>query len=59
VRLNPPQGAKLAAKDVHAAIDQIFKLNGCLGCGLIGIDIHINGPDPDPLNIAGFNAQVR
>ena len=59
VRLNPPPGVKLAARDVHAALDQIFRLNGCLACGLLGIDIHINGPDPDPLDVAGFNAQVR
>lgn len=59
VRLSAPSGSKLQAKQVHEAIDQIFRLNGCLACGLLGIDIHINGPDPDPLNIAGFDAQVR
>ena len=59
VRLAAPGKSPLAAKQVHEAIDQIFRLNGCLACGLLGIDIHINGPDPDPLNIAGFDAQVR
>ncbi|HEV8436347.1 MAG TPA: hypothetical protein VGR95_23260 [Thermoanaerobaculia bacterium] len=59
VRLSAPPGSKLQAKQVHEAIDQIFRLNGCLACGLLGIDLHINGPDPDPLEIAGFDAQVR
>ena len=59
VRLSASPGSKLQAKQVHEAIDQIFRLNGCLACGLLGIDLHINGPDPDPLNIEGFNAQVR
>ena len=60
VRLTAVPGrTPLSAKQVHEAIDQIFKLNGCLACGLLGIDIHINGPDPDPLDVAGFNAQVR
>lgn len=59
VRLSAPQGSKLQAKQVHEALDQIFRLNGCLACGLLGIDLHINGPDPEPLQIAGFDAQVR
>ena len=48
VRLSASPGSKLQAKQVHEAIDQIFRLNGCLACGLLGIDLHINGPDPDP-----------
>jgi hypothetical protein len=59
VRLTASPGSKITAPQVHAALEQIFKLNGCLACGLLGIDIHINGPDPDPLNVEGFNAQVR
>ncbi|HEY2828875.1 MAG TPA: hypothetical protein VGJ88_02070 [Thermoanaerobaculia bacterium] len=59
MRLTAVPGTKVAAPQVHAALEQIFKLNGCLACGLLGIDIHINGPDPDPLNVEGFNAQVR
>ena len=59
VRLNPRPGTTIDAKSVHAALDQIFRLNGCLACGLLGIDIHINGPDPAPFNVEGFDAQVR
>jgi hypothetical protein len=59
VRLSSAPGSKIGAKQVHEAIDSIFRLSGCLACGLIGYDIHINGPDPDPLDIGGFNVNVR
>jgi hypothetical protein len=59
VRLSSAPGSKIGSKQVHAALDSIFRLSGCLGCGLIGYDIHINGPDPDPLDIEGFNVDVR
>jgi hypothetical protein len=54
-------GAKITPEIVHAAFDQIFRLNGCLACGLLGIDIHVHGGDPDPLlgGVQGFNASVR
>ena len=55
------RGTKITPKEVHAAFEKIFRLNGCLGCGLIGIDIHIHGGDPDPFggDIAGFTGIVR
>lgn len=59
VRLTSAPGTKITAKQVHAAVDSIFRLHGCLACGLLGIDIHINGPDPEPFNAEGFNVQVR
>ena len=59
VRLTSNPGAKITAKQVHAAMDQIFRLNGCLACGLLGIDIHINGPDPEPFEVEGFSANIR
>ena len=61
VRLSAPGRTPLEAKDIHATLDQIFRLHGCLGCGLIGIDIHINGPDPAPFKGAaeGINVNVR
>jgi hypothetical protein len=54
-------GAKITPEIVHAAFDQIFRLNGCLACGLLGIDIHVHGGDPDPLlgGVQGFNGSVR
>jgi hypothetical protein len=59
VRLTASPGSKISAKQIHAAMDQIFRLNGCLACGLLGIDIHINGPDPDPFDVEGFSASIR
>ena len=34
------------AEDVHAALDRIFDLHGCRGCGLLGIDLRLLGGDP-------------
>jgi hypothetical protein len=61
VTLVANRGSKITAKEVHAAMEQIFRLNGCLACGLIGIDIHIHGGDPDPLlgDVAGFTGIAR
>ncbi len=33
--------AKATAKSIHLAIDEIFKLNGCVACGLGGIDLRL------------------
>jgi hypothetical protein len=61
VRLAAPGRTPLAAKDIHLALDQIFRLHGCLACGLLGIDIHINGPDPAPFagGTESINVSVR
>ncbi len=61
VRLSANPGARITSDVVHAAFDQIFKLNGCLSCGLLGIDVIIHGGDPDPLlgGVQGFNGVVR
>jgi hypothetical protein len=58
VRLAANRGGKVTADQVHAAFEQIFRLNGCLGCGLLGIDVIIHGGDPDPFlgDIAGFDS---
>jgi hypothetical protein len=54
-------GATITPDQVHKAFESIFKLNGCLSCGLLGIDVIIHGGDPDPLlgDVAGFNASIR
>jgi hypothetical protein len=31
---------------LHAALDNIVKLTGCLACGLVGIDVNLRGGDP-------------
>ena len=61
VTLVANRGAKITPKEVHAALEKIFRLNGCLACGLIGIDIHIHGGDPDPFlgDLAGFTGISR
>ena len=61
VRLVANRGAKITPDVVHGALEQIFRLNGCLACGLLGIDIIIHGGDPDPLigDIAGFSTIAR
>ena len=52
---------KLTKDQVHQAFEKIFRLNGCLACGLLGIDIHIHGGDPDPLvgDFEGFSGIAR
>lgn len=61
VTLVANRGSKITPKEVHAALEQIFRLNGCLACGLIGLDIHIHGGDPDPFlgDVAGFTGFAR
>jgi methylase of polypeptide subunit release factors len=36
----------VAAEDVHSLLDRIFEMNGCTGCGLIGLDLLIRVRDP-------------
>jgi hypothetical protein len=31
----------ISAKDVHAALDRIFRLHGCITCGLAGLDLRL------------------
>lgn len=54
VRLTANGGrSPVKADQVHAALEQIFKLNGCLACGLLGIDLIIHGGDPEPFDVGG------
>jgi hypothetical protein len=47
---------------IHEAVKQSLGLVGCPACGLLGIDLHIGGGDPEPFNVnvpgvkASFNA---
>ncbi|MCS3798487.1 hypothetical protein [Niastella sp. OAS944] len=36
----------IVAKSVHESLDRIFKLHGCIGCGLLGIDLRLRIEDP-------------
>jgi anaerobic selenocysteine-containing dehydrogenase len=36
---------------VHEAIRTSLGIFGCPGCGLLGVDLHIGGGDPEPLNV--------
>ena len=61
VTLGAARGRKITPETVEAALKQIYKLSGCLACGLIGFDIRILGGDPAPVinEIEGFNVNVR
>lgn len=59
VRLAASGRTPVKKEQVHEALEQIFKLNGCLGCGLLGIDIIIHGGDPDPFDVGGFTTSIR
>jgi len=55
------RGVKI--ESIHEAVKQGLGLVGCPACGLLGIDLHIGGGDPEPFNIkapgvtgASFNA---
>lgn len=37
--------AGISAKAIHNLLDEIFKQNGCLTCGLGGIDLHLRPID--------------
>jgi len=43
-------------ESIHAAVQQALGRVGCPGCGLLGVDIHIGGGDPEPfgINAAGI-----
>lgn len=38
-------------ESIHAAVAQALGRVGCPGCGLLGVDIHIGGGDPEPFGI--------
>jgi len=59
VRLAASGRTPVKKEQVHEALEQIFKLNGCLGCGLLGIDIIIHGGDPEPFDVGGFTTSIR
>jgi hypothetical protein len=43
-------------ESIHAAVQQALGRVGCPTCGLLGVDIHIGGGDPEPfgINAAGI-----
>ena len=45
-------GKKANAKAIHSLLDEIFKLNGCLTCGLGGIDLTLR---PGEVILPQFN----
>jgi hypothetical protein len=52
-------GVGVTPDQVQRAFESIYKLNGCLSCGLLGIDVIIHGGDPEPFNAEGFNTSIR
>jgi len=41
----------LKIESIHEAVKQALGRVGCPGCGLLGVDIHIGGGDPEPFGI--------
>jgi hypothetical protein len=43
-------------ESIHAAVQQALGRVGCPTCGLLGVDLHIGGGDPQPfeINAAGI-----
>jgi hypothetical protein len=44
------RGVKI--ESIHEAVKQGLGLVGCPACGLLGIDLHIGGGDPEPLKVS-------
>jgi hypothetical protein len=38
-------------ESIHAAVQQALGRVGCPTCGLLGVDLHIGGGDPEPFGI--------
>ena len=38
-------------ESIHEAVKQALGRVGCPACGLLGVDIHIGGGDPEPFGI--------
>ena len=49
ISLRFTRGVKI--EQVHEAIRTSLGIFGCPGCGLLGVDLHIGGGDPEPLNV--------
>ena len=49
VTVNFAEGVKI--ETLHAVVDNITRLTGCLGCGLVGIDLNFRGGDPELGNV--------
>ena len=47
IRCSP--GVKI--ESIHEAVKQALGRVGCPACGLLGVDIHIGGGDPEPFGI--------
>lgn len=41
-------GRGVTKKHIDETLDSIYRIHGCLACGLLGIDLHFNGGgDPE------------
>lgn len=50
---------EVTREHVHAALDVLFKLHGCVGCGLVGIDVNLLGSPVEAKglgNLAGVHS---
>lgn len=49
-------GRAVKLETLQEAIKLAVGRVGCPACGLLGVDIHIGGGDPEPFNLPGVNA---
>lgn len=52
INIHAPRGG-IKIEGLMEAVKQALGRVGCPGCGLLGVDIHIGGGDPEPFGNAG------
>ena len=47
---------EVKAETINRTLERIYRLSGCLACGLLGYDILIHGgdPGPEPFDVDGL-----
>ncbi len=53
-------GPQITLDQLQKSVAQAVGISGCLGCGLLGIDLHFYGGDPaiDKLRIDGIGGAI-
>src|SRR5258707_1246847 len=58
INIHAPRGG-VKIDGLIDAVKQALGRVGCPGCGLLGVDIHIGGGDPEPFgNVGGVNINL-
>jgi len=40
-------GGNITLDNLHKVVAQVVHLTGCTACGLVGVDLHVLGGDPE------------